>query len=164
MKKFHIHNKIIIYATILSDNSIYKIRSNPEIDIKIDDLIQGIYDPSKRVCLISLKSSDMEKFQISSNESPNLVIRISKNSKIENADVYNHLSIEGTVIQDNSLIPMTEKVYQHGKLIKDSGEIVYKLSTNEAQNIMYIIFSSNSDLLDFKISMDNEDEDIINDF
>ena len=59
---------------------------------------------------------------------------------------------------------MTEKVYQHGKLKKDSMEIVYKLSTNEAQNIMYIIFSSNSDLLDFKISMDNEDDEIINDF
>ena len=153
-----------VYATILSDNTIYKIRSNPEIDIKIDDLIPGIYDPSKRVCLISLKSSDMEKFYIPENESPNLVIRISKNSNKAEEDIYNHLSIEGTVIQDDSLIPVTEKVYQHGKLKKDSEKIVYKLSTNTAQNIMYIIFSSNSDLLDFKISMDQEDNEIINEF
>ena len=153
-----------VYATILSDNTIYKIRSNPEIDIKIDDLIPGIYDPSKRVCLISFKSSDMEKFYIPENESPNLVIRISKNSNKAEEDIYNHLSIEGTVIQDDSLIPVTEKVYQHGKLKKDSEKIVYKLSTNTAQNIMYIIFSSNSDLLDFKISMDQEDNEIINEF
>ena len=153
-----------VYATILSDNSIYNIRKHPEIDIKIEDLIKGIYDPSKRVCLISLKSSDMEKFNIPEDESPNLVVRISKNPKVPYDNIYNHISIEGTAIQDDSLIPVTEKVYQHGKLKKGSDKIVYKLNTNEVQDIMYIIFSSNSDLLDYRIYTEKKDDKIIDEF
>ena len=153
-----------VYATILSDNSIYKIRSNPKLDIKIDESIPGIYDPSKRVCLISLKSINLKKYEIPENESPNLVIKISKNLNTKNNEIYEHISIEGTVIQDDSYIPVTEKVYQHGKLKKDTNKIIYKLSTIEGQNIMYIIFSSNSDLLDFTISMNEDKDKIIEEF
>ena len=169
---FSDEKEFVVYSTILSDNTIYKIRSDPEIDIKQESLIEGIYDPSKRVCLISLKSTDMSKFQVSENDNPYLVIRI-KHPFDVNTDSYNRISIEGTVIQDNSLIPVTEKVYQHGKLKKGSENIVYKLSTNQAQNIMFIVFSSNSNLLDFKIStdntnninnIDNTDNDIIDEF
>ena len=153
-----------VYATILSDNSIYKIRSNPEIDIKIEDTIPGIYDPSKRVCLISLKSINLEKYKIPENESPNLVIKISKNSNTGKDEIYNHISIEGTVIQDHSLIPVTEKVYQHGKLKNGTNEIIYKLSTIEGQNITLIILSSNGDLLDYKISTDIKDDVMVEEF
>ena len=153
-----------VYAKILSDSSVFKIKNNPDIDISPDSSFSGIYDPSKRVCLISLNSTDFEKIKVVENENLNLVFRISKNFNQGLMDIYNHISIEGTLIQDNSLVPITEKIYQYGKLKKGSEKIVYKLSTNELKNIMYIIFSSNSDLLDYKISMDNEDQDILNEF
>ena len=70
--------------------------------------------------------------------------------------------IEGTVIQDDSLIPITEKVYQHGKLKKGTNKIVYKLRTDKTQNIETIIFSSNSDKLDFIVSRDESGKEIIN--
>ena len=163
-RDFFTTKEFSVYATILSENIIYNLKSNPQIDIRQDSLVPGIYDPSKRVCLVSLKSSDMEKFSVEENENPNLVIRISKLANEGDADIYDRISIEGTVIQDDSLIPVTGKVYQHGKLKKGSEDIQYKLSTSEVQNIMYIIFSSNSDKLDFKISMDNEDTEIIDEF
>jgi hypothetical protein len=129
-----------VYAKILSDSSLFKIKNNPDIDISPDSSFSGIYDPSKRVCLISLNSTDFEKIKVVENENLNLVFRISKNFNQGLMDIYNHISIEGTLIQDNSLVPITEKIYQYGKLKKGSEKIVYKLSTNELKNIMYIIF------------------------
>ena len=150
-----------IFGTILSESTLFNIRNNPEIDIKKDNLIKGIYDSSKRVCLLSLNSTDLEKYKVTEGENSNLVLRISKNSNEGNADIFNHISIEGTVIQDESLIPVTEKVYQFGKLKKGSDKMVYKLSTNLAQNIMFLIFSSNSNLLNFKIRADWDENTII---
>ena len=150
-----------IFGTILSESTLFNIRINPEIDIKKDNLIKGIYDPSKRVCLLSLKSTDLEKYKVSEGDNSNLVVRISKNSNEGNADIFNHISIEGTVIQDDSLIPVTEKVYQFGKLKNGSDKMVYKLSTNLAQNIMFLIFSSNSDLLNFRVRAENNQNTII---
>ena len=49
-----------VYAKILSDSSVFKIKNNPDIDISPDSSFSGIYDPSKRVCLISLNSTDFE--------------------------------------------------------------------------------------------------------
>ena len=125
-------------------------------------VVQYLYDPSKRVCLVSLKSEELEKYK--ENENPNLIIEISKLANEGDSDIYERISIKGNVIQNDSLIPVIEKVYQHGKLKKGSEDIQYKLSTKEDKNIMYFIFSSNSDKLDFNISMDNEDSEIINEF
>ena len=153
-----------IYATVISDNSLYKIKSNPELDIKKNSLIEGVYDSSKRVGLLSLKSDDFKDVTIPENESPNLVVRISLNKDEKKNYLYSYLTIQGTVIQGNSSIPVTEKAYQYGKLKNGSDKIIYKLNVNKAQNIMYFIFSSNSDLLDFEFSSNNNIKDIIQEF
>ena len=142
-----------IYATILSDSSVYKLKSNPDLDIKKNSMMKGVYDSSKRVGLLSLKSHEFKNESIPENEGANLVIQIS--NRIHENDknkLYSHISLEGTVIQDNSIIPVTEKVYQHGKLKNGSELIMYKLNVNKAQKIMYFVFSANSNLLDFNIT------------
>ena len=151
--------KLQIYAWILKGSSIYDIKKNQILSPKTDDAIKGIYDPSKRVCLVSLKKEDLQKYKIEANEKPNLVIQISP--PFQDGIKYNQLSIEGSVIQDDSLIPITEKVYQHGKLKKGTEKIVYKLRTDKTQNIQSIIFSSNSNLLDFIVSKDESGKDKI---
>ena len=150
-----------IHATILSDSAVYKLKSNSHLDIKKSSMIKGVYDSSKRVGLLSLKSQDFKNVSIEDSESPNsrnLVIQISKHSSDYINELFSHISIEGTVIQDNSMIPVTEKVYQHGKLKNGSNSIKYRLTVNKAQKTMYFIFSANSDLLDFNISSENADD------
>jgi hypothetical protein len=66
--------------------------------------------------------------------------------------------MEGTVLQDDSLIPIKEKVYQYGKLKKGKERIVYKLRIDKNQTITMVIFSSNSDKLDYSISTDAQGE------
>ena len=149
-----------VYAWILRGSSIYDIKKNQILSPKTEDAIKGVYDPSKRVCLVSLKKEDLEKYKIQENEKPNLVIQISY--PYQSGNIYKQLSIEGTVIQDDSLIPITEKVYQHGKLKKGTEKIVYKLRTDKTQSIESIIFSSNSDKLDFTVSKDESGKDKIN--
>jgi ubiquinone/menaquinone biosynthesis C-methylase UbiE len=132
-------------------------------------MIQGVYDSSKRVGLLSLKSQDFKNVSIQDSESPNsknLVIQISKHNHDYINELFSHISIEGTVIQDNSIIPVTEKVYQHGKLKNGSDTIMYRLNVNKAQKTMYLIFSANSDLLDFNISSENDgdNDEIQNEF
>ena len=142
-----------IYATILSDSSVYELKSNPDLDIKKNSMMKGLYDSSKRVGLLSLKSHEFKNDSIPENEGANLVIQISNRIQEDSKNLlYSHISLEGTVIQDNSIIPVTEKVYQHGKLKNGSELIMYKLNVNRAQKIMYFVFSTNSDLLDFNIS------------
>ena len=154
-----------IYATILPDSSVYKLKSNPNLDIKKNSMMKGLYDSSKRVGLLSLKSHEFKNDSIPENEGANLVIQISNRVQdIINNKLYTHISVEGTVIQDNSIIPVTEKVYQHGKLKNGSESIMYKLNVNKAQETMYFVFSSNSDLLDFNItSIFDKDTDQIQD-
>ena len=149
-----------VFAWVLKGSSIYDIKKNQILSPKTEDAIKGVYDPSKRVCLVSLKKEDLEKYKIEENEKPNLVIQISHIT--QNHNIYKQLSIEGTVIQDDSLIPITEKVYQHGKLKNGTEKIVYKLRTDKTQSIESIIFSSNSDKLDFIVSKDESGKDKIN--
>ena len=144
-----------VYAWILKDTSVFEIKRNKNLTPKKENAIIGTYDAGKRVCLVSLKKEDMEKFKIEENEKPNLVIQLVSNQ----TRIYNRISIEGTVIQDNSLIPITEKVYQHGKLKNGTEKIRYKLRTDKTQNITYVFFSSNGDELDFKISKDEQGND-----
>ena len=78
-----------------------RIKSNPELDIKKNSLIEGVYDSSKRVGLLSLKSDDFKDVTIPENESPNLVVRISLNKDERKNYLYSYLTIQGTVIQDS---------------------------------------------------------------
>ena len=153
--------ELVIMAWVLKDSSIFDIKRKKDLAPKAKDGIKGIYDPAKRVCLISLKKEDMERYDIGENDIPNLVIQIDKNTDSRMARKYSRISLEGTVIQDDSLIPITEKVYQHGKLKQGTKQIMYKLRTDKTQPITSILFSSNSDKLDFKVSRDKDNNNLI---
>ena len=84
----------------------------------------------------------------------NLVVQISKIKKSKSE--YNRISLTGSILQEESLIPITEKVYHHGKLIKGKEKMVYKIKIDKDQPTTVIIFSTNSDKLDFFVSKDFE--------
>jgi hypothetical protein len=85
---------------------------------------------------------------------PNLVVQIAKITKSKSE--YKRISLTGSIIQEESLIPITEKVYHHGKLIKGKEKMVYKIKIDKDQPTTVIIFSANSDKLDFFVSKDIE--------
>ncbi len=162
--------EIEVYVSIIGDISIYNIKNNIDVSIQKSKSFKATYDPSKRVCLISLKESEINsliKIKDSNDLGENLVIQINDiKTNSENLTSYSIISLNGAVFEDDSLIPVSEKIYQFGKLKEGQKQIKFKLSTDPNRNFMFLSFSSNSDILDFKINLDKEiiDETIINEF
>ena len=139
-----------LFGWIYEDQSIFNFKSNRELSPQKEKAIKGIYDPAKRVGLLSFKKDDFGEIIDNSN----LVVQIDKN---ENSKIkYNSISLEGIIIQDESLIPITEKVYIHGKLKNGEEKMVHKIKVDKEQPTTVVLFSTNSDKLDFYLSQDKE--------
>ena len=78
-----------VYAWILKGSSIYEIKKNQMLSPKTDDAIKGIYDPAKRVCLVSLKKADLEKYKIEENENENSTYKEKERSQSIKTDINN---------------------------------------------------------------------------
>ncbi len=155
-----------IQASFLGDNSIINIKNDIDNELQQNIYIPGIYDPSKRVLLVSLNSTliDLLKMNIyptpELNESIDLLLQIISNDNSNNNNnnkdsKFHSLLISGILFHDNSSIPIPEKEYMFGKLMVGSKDVLFKLKTDYDNYIMYIFFSSNSDQLDFEIVLDN---------
>ncbi len=96
-----------------------------------------------------MKPKDISKFGVKDSDKPTLVIQVEKGN---NKKVYTRLGFEATVIQDGSLVPVTEKLYQYGKLNLLSDSNIYKLKTDKNRKIMRVNISFNSNHLAWAIS------------
>ena len=143
-------NELQLFGWIYEDKDIFYFKSKKEFSPKKEKAIKGIYDPAKRVGFLSFKKDDFGEII----DNLNLLVKIDKN---ENSKIkYNSISLEGIIIQDESLIPITEKVYIHGKLKNGEEKMVYKLRVDKEQPTIVVFFSTNSDKLDFYLSQDKE--------
>ena len=142
-------DELQVFGWIIQDKSISNFKLKEELSPEKEKAIKGIYDPAKRVCLLNLKKENLTEIDMA-----NLVVQISKIKKSKSE--YNRISLTGSILQEESLIPITEKVYHHGKLIKGKEKMVYKIKIDKDQPTTVIIFSTNSDKLDFFVSKDFE--------
>ena len=159
-KKHHEdEDELRIMGWVLKDETVFDVKLKKELSPSINTAIIGVYDPAKRVGLLSLKKEELEKYNIKEEDVPNLVIKVEKRSKSKMT--YNRITMVGSVLQDDSLIPIIEKVYQYGKLKNGKNSIAYKLRIDKVQEYTTILFSCNSGILDFDVSLDKENKNKI---
>ena len=141
--------ELIIKGTILNENMIYEIQKDASKIPELSKLeIEGIYDSVIQVGnMVLSKEFIMQKFV----EKPILFLAIEKNKNIEQF-FYKSIRGEIGISTINGDAPVTQKLYQFGK-IKDYYSInSYKLKSDSNTKYMRIQFSANSKYVNFAIN------------
>lgn len=139
-----------LYASVIKESTIFDIKMNPELKPSSERAVKGVYDPSIRTGVITLKPRDIAKFGIKDSEKPTLMIQVEKGDQ---RVTYSRVGFEAAVIQDSSLVGVTERVYQFGKLSLEDEVNIYKLRTDKKNKVMRINLSFNTNYLDWAVSV-----------
>ena len=136
---------ISIKANIITQNTLYNIRTGSQ-SISNDNAIEGRFDPALLAGYLFLSSDDLKKF--SDPKDPTFYLSINnKNDK----KLFKKIRLELTVVEKNTEIPVTEKIYQYGSINGD--EIIsYKLKVDNYTGDMRIQFAATSKNVNFSIS------------
>ena len=139
---------------VIKEKTIYLVKVNKDSKPSSDKpAIVGIYDPALQVGQLLLSQKEIQSFNIHEEEKPTIYLSLEKkNSQI----TYKKIRAELSAIQENNDIPVTEKLYQYGK-IKEVNELnYYRLKVDNSTGDMRIQFSTNSKHVDFAINEEKE--------
>ena len=118
--------------------------------------IKGTYDPAINVGQIYI-SKDYANNIISSNyKDLTYLLAIEKNE--ENDNIYNGINMKTVFIKENSGIPIEENKYIFGKIYENNTNNTYKLKINDNAEYIMIQFSANSEILNFTIKTNEDNE------
>ena len=134
-------------ASLIKQNAIYKITSEKKPDIKTA-LVIGTYDPALQTGQINFPANKFSSFNIKENEKPTLYIEVIKREY----KAYKNIRLELSVMQENSDIVTTEKLYQYGKIENKNVINSYKLRVDNSTGFMRIQFSANNPNIKYVIS------------
>jgi len=156
-------NLFNIWATIISDKEIIKIRTDPNYTIDIDTLfiINGVFDLT--FGNLFLNKSDISKIheKMDRNDIPNVIFTIEPSDKVS-LD-YTSLGLEINIFSDLKTIgmsPITEGIYITGKLSQSPlNKFVYKILCKKDKPFIRIEYAANSDLIKFALSADADSEE-----
>ena len=139
-----------IKGTLIEQNTAYKIKMAEEEAKPSIIPISGIYDPALKAGQIHFSYKDLK--ELSTNlKQPTLYVNIENTNDM----TYKRLSMEFTAFQENNDIPVTEKLYQHGKIYEKNLINCYKLKVVHSllvEGFMRIQFSSNNNNIKYAIS------------
>ena len=142
-------SNLALKGTIIEQKDVYKIKDNKELKPKADELtIEGTYDPVIEVGQISFPSAYINLSQ--NKEKPTLYLSIEKTNNAEFA--LDKVRVELTAFQENNDIPVTEKLYQYGKLFNNNVLNYYRLKVDNSTGYMRIQFSRNSKYIIYAIN------------
>ena len=144
---------IQIKGNIIDQKTVYLLKTNDEAKPEINDSpMKGIYDPAIQVGQIFFPEDNIKDSK-KQFVKPTLYLSLEKpnsNNKIKK------MRVELAAIQENCDVPVTEKLYQYGKIKeKDTNTYYYRLKvdrSNEVNSYMRIQFSTNSKNIDFAIN------------
>ena len=137
-------------ASIYNQFMIYDIKSNNNVlQSGLNLPTKGNYDSAIRVAQIYFSKEEIKKFNLNKNDIPTLFLKIEK-SKNSISNEYKRVSMEISVINENSDEIITEKIYQYGKII--NGLKSYKLKIDKSTEYMRIQFSSNGNNINLSIN------------
>ena len=139
-----------VKAALIKENSIYKIKSNPELAPSLDKSIFGSYDPALKTAVVFLPSSIIKNFNIKIEDNPTLYLALEKNEKFVDKK-YPKFSIEVQFTKLNGGDFPTENIYHYGKF-NNYIDNYYRLRKDKNKQYMIIEISFNSDYLDFSIN------------
>ena len=142
-----VSQELKLHASVIKQNAVYKITDSTKPEIKGSSMV-GTYDPALQTGYINFPASKLNSFGVKENEKPTLYIEIQKD-RFKN---FKNIRLELSVIQENSDIVTTEKLYQFGKLEDKNVINSYRLRVDKAANYMRIQFSANNPNINYVIS------------
>ena len=140
-------NEFQLKASVIKQNAIYKITSTTKPELK-NTTVTGKYDPALLTGQINVPASKLGGFNVKESEKPTLYIELIKSQFLE----YKNIRLELSVIQENSDIFTTEKLYQFGKIENTNTINSYRLKVDNYTGFMRIQFSANSKYVKYAIS------------
>ena len=146
-------------ATLVNDTVIMDAKLNKKILEDLTFEYKGVYDPMIKTGYVLITKEDIKNKNIQIKDGPSVIIRVTKNLKYPNMKdtIFTRLTLEASIIQDNSEIPTPPDVYQYGKLSLTSNKNVYRLKANQAEHYMRIQFSGASDKIRYVIGKTPDD-------
>ena len=136
----------VISCDFANDTFIMNSKLYPENLNNLKFNYKGVYDPKIKTGFILIKKSDINL------DTTNVIIQVSKNKGYPKMTNFTRISLEASVIQDKSDIPVLSGVYHYGKLNLDTDINTYKLKTHKFGKYMRIHYSPNSDKIQYSIS------------
>jgi hypothetical protein len=146
-------------AALVNDSVIMDAKLNKAILDKIEFNYKGVYDPMLRTGFVLITKDDIKKSGLEIKDGPSVILKIAKNLNYPNMKdtKFTRVTIETSIIQENTEIPIVPGIYQFGKLSLSSNKNVYRLKSSNAEKYMRIEFSSISDKIKYVIGITPED-------
>ena len=135
-----------ISCAFVDDTNIMNAKISRDYLNKLNFSFKGIYDPMIRTGFVLIKKGDINL------NTPNVIIKISKNKDYPQIKEFTRINLEASIIQDNSNIPIVSDIYHYGKLSLDTDINIYKLRTDRGRPYMRILYSPNSEKIQYSIT------------
>jgi hypothetical protein len=146
-------------AALVNDSVIMDAKLNKAILDKIEFNYKGVYDPMLRTGFVLITKDDIKKSGLEIKDGPSVILKITKNMNYPNMKdtKFTRVTIETSIIQENTEIPVVPGIYQFGKLSLSSNKNVYRLKSIIKEKYMRIEFSSVSDKIKYVIGVTPDD-------
>ena len=143
------YNKTIIseFKTSTNLSNHLLLYNQGRIEDKLNFQSNGINDPSLRVSQVFLTKEEIQNYNLNQSGIPTLFLGILKS---RNNYKCKGVSMEISIIKENSDEFITEKIYQFGKITNETRS--YKLKLDNSTDSMRIHFSTNSKNIDLSIN------------
>ena len=150
------NNQFVLKGGVMTQNTVYSFSSELKPYFR-GPLVSGKYDPAIKTGQILLSSDSLKEFKVNETDKPTLYLEFSKDPS--NSNKYKNLRLELSIIQENEDIPVSEKLYQYGKIYKNNiNSYRLKVDRNKTDGYMRIQFAANSHFVDFSISENKLDK------
>jgi hypothetical protein len=128
---------------------------------KIEFKYKGVYDPMINTGFVLITKEDIAKSKLEIKDGPSVILKITKNMKYPKMQdtKFSRVTLEASIIQEDTEIPIVPDIYQYGKLSLSSDKNVYRLKSNINEKYMRIEFSSVSDNIKYVIGVTEKDTD-----
>ena len=148
-----------ISAALVCYNTIMNAKLDKNILEGLNFEYKGIYDPMIKTGFVLITKKDIKNKNFEKKDSPCIILKIIKNKnypKMENTN-FTRITLEASIIQDNTGIPIIPGIYQPGKLSLSSDKNIYKLKSNKAKKYMRIQLSLGSNKIKYVIGVTPND-------
>ena len=144
-------------AALVNDTVIMNCKLDKNAIERLNFEYKGVYDPMIKTGFVLITKEEIKKKNIKIEDGPSVILKISKNMNYPKMKdtIFTRVSIETSIIQDNTEIPAIPEVYQYGKLALSSEKNIYRLKTNLAEKYMRIEFSSGCNQIKYVIGTTN---------
>ena len=111
------NNQFVLKGGVMTQNTVYSFSSELKPYFR-GPLVSGKYDPAIKTGQILLSSDSLKEFKVNETDKPTLYLEFSKDPS--NSNKYKNLRLELSIIQEIEDIPVSEKLYQYGKIYKSA--------------------------------------------